>query len=277
LANNDAALVDAVNTVGQTAATLASRRRQLAATIGDAPATLTNLDGFLAKLQNLTVPLAPAARDITATAPELDAALAQVGPFTSAADPDLTEATSDAPELTDLATGATPVLKTATPVVENLASLSQDLQPVSDTLSKSVDNLLAILQNWSRAIQFRDGLSHVFRGEASASPYTVTSLINQLEANPVVGSALAKLEQSLRLGKKVSSKSSAGNRLSASGLSSVLGGLLHAPSKSAGSGSQRTVTTSTTPSSTAASTTTTTTGATGVGAGLSSLLNYLLK
>jgi phospholipid/cholesterol/gamma-HCH transport system substrate-binding protein len=171
-----------VDVVGQTGATLAERRTQLRQTLADAPGTLRTLQTFLAKLQATTVPLGPAARDISSTAPELSATLAQVDPFRVAADPALNAATSVAPDLTTLATKATPVLDRAVPVAHDLASFSTSLTPVSDALNHSIDNLLAIMQNWSRAIQFRDGLSHVFRGEASFTPDSITTFIDRLMA-----------------------------------------------------------------------------------------------
>jgi hypothetical protein len=47
-------------------------------------------------------------------------------------------------------------------------------------LNKSVDNTLATVENWSRAIQFRDGLGHIFRGEASFSPQLYAGFIKNL-------------------------------------------------------------------------------------------------
>ena len=169
-----------VDTVGQTAATIAARREQLRGTLARAPRTLTTLQGFLGRLQATTVPLGPAARDIAMTAPYLSATLAQVDPFRRAADPTLQTATALAPKLTQLASGATPVVTAANPVVASLASFSTALRPVSDTLNHSVDNLLAVVENWSRAIQFRDGLSHVFRGEAAITPDVLKSVIDRL-------------------------------------------------------------------------------------------------
>jgi phospholipid/cholesterol/gamma-HCH transport system substrate-binding protein len=169
-----------VDVVGRAAAPLAERRAQLRATLARAPRTLATLQGFLGDLRRTAAPLGPAARALTATAPALSATLAQVDPFRRAADPALRTTTDVAPSLTRLAAGATPVLQRATPVVGRLAALSRDAVPVSNTLDHSVDNLLAIVQNWSRAIQFRDGLSHVFRGEALVSPETLRSLVERL-------------------------------------------------------------------------------------------------
>jgi phospholipid/cholesterol/gamma-HCH transport system substrate-binding protein len=169
-----------VGIVGQTAAPLAERRAQLRETLRRAPGTLRTLQGFLGDLERTTVPLGPAARDITATAPLLDQTVAQLDPLRKAADPALHKAVAAAKPLTSLADGATPVLRKAAPVLTQVATLSETAKPVSATLERSVDNLVAVVQNWSRAIQFRDGLSHVFRGEALVSPETLRSLVERL-------------------------------------------------------------------------------------------------
>lgn len=188
LAQQRSQLNHAIDVLGQASSTVQARRAQLAETLSKAPQTLTTLQTFLSKLQNTTVPLGPAARDITAAAPELSATLAQLNPFRQAADPTLREATTVAPALTRLATGATPVVQRATPVAASLAAFSAALVPMTQIVNRSADNLVAILQNWSRAIQFRDGLSHVFRGEATMTPQTLTSMINQLQQAGVLGS-----------------------------------------------------------------------------------------
>jgi phospholipid/cholesterol/gamma-HCH transport system substrate-binding protein len=169
-----------IDVVGQTAVTVAGRRAQLRETLAQAPGTLRTLQSFLHELQATTVPLGPAARDISTTAPYLSSALAQLDPFRRAADPTLRRAITVAPELTRLALGATPVLRRANPVASSLSTLSTALTPVTGTLNHSVDNILAIVENWSRAIQLRDGLSHVFRGEASITTDTLVSLVDRL-------------------------------------------------------------------------------------------------
>jgi ABC-type transporter Mla subunit MlaD len=172
-----------IGTVGQTAVSVEGSRAQLAQTLARAPGTLRTLQTFLAKLQATAVPLGPAAQKISTTAAPLRATLAQVSPFQQAAQPTLSAATAVAPELTQLANQATPVVKQANPVVSSLATFTAALGPVSGILNKSVDNLLAIVDNWSRAIEFRDGLSHVFRGEGAVSADSLTSIINRLLAS----------------------------------------------------------------------------------------------
>jgi virulence factor Mce-like protein len=173
-------LARVIGAAGQAARTLQARRTQLSQTLAVAPRTLVTLQSFLGRLRATTVPLGPAANELTPAARSLVGTLDQIGPFVSAARPALGAATQDAPELTRLASGATPVLVQAVPVVASLASFSTALRPISGILDHSVDNILAIVENWSRAIEFRDGLSHVFRGEASVTPDVLQSLIDRL-------------------------------------------------------------------------------------------------
>jgi virulence factor Mce-like protein len=261
LASQHKALLDAIDEVSATAGTLASRRQQLGTTLAEAPQTLAVLDRFLGELKSTTVPLGPAAQDITDTAPELQDTLAQLNPFRLAADPTLVQATTDAPELSTLALGATPVLQHATPVVGNLADFSTDLQPVSATVNKSVDNVLAVLQNWARAIQFRDGLSHVFRGEASITPDLIDGLVNELVDNPLAGSQLAKLEAAERRALREAAehpKQAKGIRTLLSTLQSALTGAGTGGTSNSSTSGLATVTKS-------------------ISSSLGSLLNYLLK
>jgi phospholipid/cholesterol/gamma-HCH transport system substrate-binding protein len=171
-----------IDTGGQTAAALASRRHALRATLAGAPQTLSTLNRFLGELQQTAAPLGGAARELSRSAPELGQTLAAVEPFRKAADPTLRRATDVAPALTRLADGATPVLRRANPTAASLSTLAKNLDPVSSILDRSSDNIIAILHNWSRAIQFRDGASHVFRGQPSVTAETLTSIIDRMMA-----------------------------------------------------------------------------------------------
>lgn len=169
-----------VDAAGQTAATFAQRRERLRETLTRAPGTLRTLQGFLADLRATTRPLGPAARNISATAPGLQATLAEVEPFQRAAEPALVQARKVAPSLTRLAEGSTPVLRRTAPTLSSLADLGQALVPVTDTLDNSMDNAVAVLHNWSRAIQFRDELSHVFNAQLVVTPDTLQSMVRRL-------------------------------------------------------------------------------------------------
>lgn len=169
-----------VDTLGQTAKTVQAKRADLRTTLAKAPATLSTLRRFLGELQRTTTPLGPAARSITAAAPGLERTLSRVDAFRTAADPTLRTAASVAPKLTQLASGATPTLRRAEPAARSLAGLATALPPLSRTLDHSADNLLATIENWSQAIQLRDGVSHIFRGEATFSPDLLTSVLDRL-------------------------------------------------------------------------------------------------
>lgn len=169
-----------IDAVGETAETVSAKRAQLQATLDKAPGTLRTLQAFLGDLERTTGDLRSAVREVKAVAPSLRATLAGVDDFADAAGPALDSATGVAPELTKLAKGATPVLRRAEPAAERLAELGAALTGVTDTLDGSVENVFSILHNWSRAIQFRDQLSHVFRGEASLTPDLLMSAVQRL-------------------------------------------------------------------------------------------------
>jgi virulence factor Mce-like protein len=174
-------LVRLLDRVGQTSTTIAARRQELRSTLASAPAFLSNARSFLAQLRQTTGPLNSAAVKLTATAKPLDEALTQISPFEKAARPTLQAAVKVAPDLERLAAGATPVIKQAAPTLTALRSVaSGDLPAVTRTVDRSVDNILAVLENWSRVVQFRDGLGHVFRGEASIAPDALASAVSRL-------------------------------------------------------------------------------------------------
>ncbi|MEA2170804.1 MAG: phospholipid/cholesterol/gamma-HCH transport system substrate-binding protein, partial [Solirubrobacteraceae bacterium] len=161
-------LVALLDRVGQTSETVAARRAELRETLAAAPPALATLRSFLGRLQDATVPLGPAADKLAATAGPLLQVQAALPGFTAAARPTLDTAAAVAPSLTRLANGATPVLRRSIPALAQLRRTSvNDIPGVAKTLNGSIYNVVAVLENWSRAIQYRDGLSHIFRGEAS--------------------------------------------------------------------------------------------------------------
>ncbi|WP_320671857.1 MlaD family protein [Patulibacter defluvii] len=200
LAGERQALSRVVDVAGRAAESVEQRRAGLQRSLAAAPATLDQLRRFLAELRATTGPLGPAARDITAVAPDLQATLDRVEGFRRSADPALRRAREVAPDLTRLGDRATPVLTRAMPTLKSLATVSAALTPVSDTLLHSANNLVATVENWARAIQFRDGLSHVFRGEASVTLNTLTSVLDRfgaLAAKQTGGSTAVPLDQEL--------------------------------------------------------------------------------
>lgn len=163
---------------------LASRRAQLRATLAASPRAASRLRTALDELRRTASPLGAAARQIAASAPLADDLLDRVEPLRVAANPTLKTATRIAPQLTRLGQRATPTIKRARPLASALNTFAQALAPLTRTLNKTADNLLATADNWTKAIQFRDGMSHVFRGEASASPDLILSAIKRLAPTP---------------------------------------------------------------------------------------------
>ncbi|PTL58169.1 MlaD family protein [Paraconexibacter algicola] len=177
-------LTKLVDTVGGTTETVAARRAALRAALAKAPGTLDTLRGFLGDLEATTADLGPAAREIRAAAPALASTLGEVETFRKAATPALASAVRAAPGLSRLANGATPVLRRSRPTLSTLSTLGRELPPVTTALDNSADNVIAVLENWSRAIQLRDQLGHVFRGEASISPDLVLTMVDRLTKTP---------------------------------------------------------------------------------------------
>ncbi|MHB8691569.1 MAG: MlaD family protein [Solirubrobacteraceae bacterium] len=183
-------IADALGALGQATQTVAGRQQSLRATLHAAPQALSTARAFLASLQATTGPLASTARLLSATAPSLRTTLERIAPFTAAATPALQAATSQtAPALTALAASGTPNAGALLPMLLNASTLvRQQLPAVGDALSGSVDNLLALLDNWAHAIQFRDGISHVFRGEATIAPSQYARLLANLGITPASNS-----------------------------------------------------------------------------------------
>ena len=173
-----------LRSVADASTTVAARRAALRETLAQAPGAVRTLRGFLADLERTTVPLGPAARDVAATAPPLADTLSAVSGFTRAAQPTLATATKVAPDLSRFAVGATPVVRRAAPVAGSLADFSSALSPVSAMLNKSAFNLAGLVDNWARAIQLRDGMSHIFRGQVSFAPNMFTTLLDRLVDAP---------------------------------------------------------------------------------------------
>ncbi|HEX6387822.1 MAG TPA: hypothetical protein VFZ89_00190, partial [Solirubrobacteraceae bacterium] len=169
-----------IDTLGQTSQTVEAKRAELAATLAKAPRTLATLQRFLGRLERTTQPLGPAARAITASAPALDDTLGRVEAFRRSADPTLKTAAAVAPTLTKLGREATPVIRKARPTIASLARLTTAAKPLTRALDGSADNLIGVVENWSQAIQLRDGLGHIFRGEAAYSPDAAAAVIDRL-------------------------------------------------------------------------------------------------
>jgi len=171
-----------VSAAGQAVETVAARREDLRRTLAAAPRTLAEFDGLLGELKAASPPLGRAAREITASSPDLTSTLKALEPFRRSASPLLSDARKAAPQLTALGVRATPVVRRAVPTATALASLARAARPLSRTLDHSVDDVIAAVQGWARAIQGRDGLSHMFRAKVSFTPDQLRTVIMGLTA-----------------------------------------------------------------------------------------------
>lgn len=166
-----------VRSTGQTMTTIAGRQANLRATLTRAPTTLRTLQQFLGDLESTTRPLGPAADALTRAAPPLRSTLASIDPFRKVIDPVLDEARTVSPALSDLARGATPVVVRAKPSLATTAKLLESSGPFTRAIDGGVDDLVGFMEAWSRAIQARDGISHVFRGRALMGADAIRTLL----------------------------------------------------------------------------------------------------
>lgn len=174
-----------VDRVGKAAAASSGKRVQLRQTLRQTPDALRTLRAFLTELRGTTKPLGPAARQLSAASAPLRQALDQLEPFRKSAAPALRTAKTVAPTLERLALRATPVLRSATPTTAALRrTVAEELPPVTATTDRSLNNTLAVIDNWAGAIQFRDRLSHIFRGEASFTLDAIASAVERLAPTP---------------------------------------------------------------------------------------------
>jgi ABC-type transporter Mla subunit MlaD len=166
-------VIDAASGAATTAAAQAGNLRQ---TLIDAPIALRALRSFITNVGRTASGLTPAAGQIAASAGPLNTLLGQVRPFERAAVPALSEAASVSPLLTKLADKGTPIVRPALPTVNALAKISRVAYPLTYWLQVALPDVLAVMQGWSRSIQFRDGLGHVFHAEVDISPDVVVNL-----------------------------------------------------------------------------------------------------
>lgn len=170
-----------VDRVGQAAESASGKRAELRRTLASAPGALRSLRGLLAQVRTASGPLGAAARRLSVTAGPLRQTLATIEPFRASAAPALRSAVDLAPDLERLAARATPVVRRAVPTASTIRrTAAQDLPPILRTSDRALENTLATLQNWAGAIQYRDGLSHIFRGEASFAPDALRSVVERL-------------------------------------------------------------------------------------------------
>lgn len=196
LAQNRKTLSRTLDNAGKAAETVAARRAQLRATLRTAPAGLRAARGFLAELRATTQPLDQTAKLLTKTSPSLAQILQRVPTFEQQAGPNIRALQ---PLGAIAARTGTKVSKPMARLIPTTAMLNQlvrtETPPAAATINGSIENALAAVDNWAHAIQFRDGLGHVFRGEAGLSPDYYRSLLSHLGPNAVSTTPQARKKQ----------------------------------------------------------------------------------
>jgi phospholipid/cholesterol/gamma-HCH transport system substrate-binding protein len=159
-----AQLDNLITSAGQALSTVAARRAQLAATVGQAPRTLAQLTSTLSQLQSTAAQLSPTANELHAAAPALTTTLAALPGFAAAAQPTLRDIRSVAPALTRLGTQGVPPIKALRPTAQQLSTFSTAMAPNMTTLADgAMNSALNLTDGWARTITERDALGHVFR------------------------------------------------------------------------------------------------------------------
>lgn len=155
------------------AQTLAQKSDQLRDSVSAAPAALTTARAFLTHGTSTLQQLTPLLPGVASSADQLNRLLVAVKPFTVAAVPSLDRAATVAPDLSRLASRATPTISAAIPTFATLANIAKLAAPLSTWLGLSSQDLFNIFAGWSRAIQYRDGLGHLFHGNLFLDPEIV--------------------------------------------------------------------------------------------------------
>jgi ABC-type transporter Mla subunit MlaD len=169
------ALIDSAE--GAMSAT-ASRQRQLASTVVQAPGTIAQLNTTLGQLDRTARPLRPAALALRSTAAPLTGVLRSLPVLDPSAVTTLKTARAVAPSLTRLGNGASPFVRRLEPTAAKLNTFAYALAPVSSTFDRGIVDVLRTLEGWARSIQVRDGASHIFRAELVFSPQLLTTLLD---------------------------------------------------------------------------------------------------
>jgi phospholipid/cholesterol/gamma-HCH transport system substrate-binding protein len=171
-----------VSTAANALSATAANTEGLRGTVAAAPGAVAQLRTTLARLDLAGAALRPAASGLISTAPALTATLQALPGFTVAALPTLAEARGIAPQLTELGRRASPVIAALEPTSKDLDRVAGDAAPITATLDSSVADLLGLMQNWARAIQFRDGASHEFRVSTEVTPALIKELLPLITA-----------------------------------------------------------------------------------------------
>lgn len=172
-----------IGSSSQAAGVLAARAADLRQTVTGGPSAVATLTRVLDQGAPVVHELIGPAGDVADAAPLVNRVLSDVRPFTAAAVPSLNRAAAVAPTLDRLAVKATPTVAAALPTVTSLQNIARLAQPLSTWLGLSSQDFFNVFAGWSRAIQFRDGLGHIFNGDVNLNPEIVLNVADR-DASP---------------------------------------------------------------------------------------------
>jgi virulence factor Mce-like protein len=172
-------LVDSTRTVLKITA---NKRVDLARTVRGAPAALNGIATTLGQLDRTAKELEPAVPLLRKAAPPLASTLRSLPEFADSLEKPLETATRVAPNLAKLGTQGDVGVRRLRPTVAALSDFSTRIKPLVYTLGRAggVDGVMGILNNWSKAASYKDGISHYFDFHASISNKLLDSAVQRL-------------------------------------------------------------------------------------------------
>jgi virulence factor Mce-like protein len=159
--------------------TVAQKRRDLGATLQNAPATLGDLRSTLSNLSAASIQLRPAAVELRRAAAPLNGTLKALPDFANQAAPTLDTAKKVAPALTRLGREATPTVKRLEPTAKLLKGVLDPAKPLLAHMDRrGTDDLLYFLSNVTKGLQGRDGISHFIGAHFYLNSEYIANAIN---------------------------------------------------------------------------------------------------
>lgn len=168
-----------IGSADQALAVTARDRTQIGQTLAQAPSTLAQVQQSLGQLRTTATNLIPASIDLRKAAPSLAKTLATLPSFASSAQATLNTVTQDSAAITRLGSEGAPIVARLEPTVDRLNTFSQALAPNVSTLDNGgAQQLLGVLTGWTKVVQDRDSLGHVFRIRAVLDPEILEDTID---------------------------------------------------------------------------------------------------
>jgi phospholipid/cholesterol/gamma-HCH transport system substrate-binding protein len=170
-----------ISSADQALAVTARNQQALGRTLETAPSTLSQAQTTLGTLNTTATNLVPASRDLRTASGPLAATLAALPGFQASAQNTLSTIRSVAPTITQLGTQGSPIIARLKPTVDRLNTFAQNLAPNIDTLSNGgMAQLLGLMSGWTRTIQTRDSIGHVFRVHLIVDPQALQNSLSFL-------------------------------------------------------------------------------------------------